>query len=128
MNDRVHFVWTQFLELNSYFKKQADDEGKLNGKLAEMISLLTCEKKSAHRKGMKCSLTSELKEIPPQMDAWVRCLYSTLPTNTMLIICTGHGDTAIVHRYVIFKCYRTFCFIYYAYFFLCFQKSLKFML
>ncbi|KAH8515766.1 hypothetical protein Peur_047205 [Populus x canadensis] len=98
MNDRVHFVWTQFLELNSYFKKQADDEGKLNGKLAEMISLLTCEKKSAHRKGMKCSLTSELKEIPPQMDAWVRCLYSTLPTNTMLIICTGHGDTAIVHR------------------------------
>ncbi|KAL9396044.1 hypothetical protein Peur_010297 [Populus x canadensis] len=70
MNDRVHFVWTQFSELNSYFKKQADDEGKLNGKLAEMISLLTCEKKSAHRKGMKCSLTSELKEIPTQMDAW----------------------------------------------------------
>ncbi|XP_024450878.1 small RNA degrading nuclease 5 [Populus trichocarpa] len=98
MNDRVHFVWTQFSELNSYFKKQAEDEGKLNGKLAEMISLLTCEKKSAHRKGMKCSLTSELKEIPTQMDAWVRCLYSTLPTNTMLIICTGHGDTAIVHR------------------------------
>ncbi|KAG6786081.1 hypothetical protein POTOM_007674 [Populus tomentosa] len=98
MNDRVHFVWTQFSELNSYFKKQADDEGKLNGKLAEIISLVTCEKKSAHRKGMKCSLTSELKEILTQMDAWVRCLYSTLPTNTMLIICTGHGDTEIVHR------------------------------
>ncbi|KAJ7006506.1 LOW QUALITY PROTEIN: hypothetical protein NC653_005764 [Populus alba x Populus x berolinensis] len=98
MNDRVHFVWTQFSELNSYFKKQADDEGKLNGKLAEIISLVTCEKKSAHRKGMKCSLTSELKEILTQMDAWVRCLYSTLPTNTVLIICTGHGDTEIVHR------------------------------
>ncbi|CAK7346856.1 unnamed protein product [Dovyalis caffra] len=97
-NDRVHFVWTQFSELNSYFKKQAEDEEKLNGKLAEMISLLTCEKKSANRKGMKCSMTSELKEILTRMDARVRCLYSTLPSNTMLIICTGHGDTAIVHR------------------------------
>ncbi|KAG6784086.1 hypothetical protein POTOM_009770 [Populus tomentosa] len=67
MNDRVHFVWTQFSKLNSYFKKQADDEGKLNGKLAEMISLFTCEKKSAHRKGMKCSSTSELKEILTRM-------------------------------------------------------------
>ncbi|KAF9682702.1 hypothetical protein SADUNF_Sadunf05G0136100 [Salix dunnii] len=97
-NDGVHFVWTQFSELNSYFKKQAEDEGKLNGKLAEMISLLTCEKKSTNRKGMKCNMTSQLKEILTQMDARVRCLYSTLPTNTMLIICTGHGDTAIVNR------------------------------
>ncbi|PNT37410.2 hypothetical protein POPTR_005G186600v4 [Populus trichocarpa] len=97
-NDGVHFVWTQFSELNSYFKKQAEDEGKLNGKLAEMISLLTCEKKSTNTKGMKCSMTPQLKEILTQMDARVRCLYSTLPTNTMLIICTGHGDTAIVNR------------------------------
>ncbi|KAL6269075.1 hypothetical protein ACE6H2_025986 [Prunus campanulata] len=42
-NDRVHFVWTQFSELNRYFKKQAEDPEKLNGKLAEMISLLTCK-------------------------------------------------------------------------------------
>ncbi|XP_011027393.1 PREDICTED: small RNA degrading nuclease 5-like [Populus euphratica] len=98
MNDGVHFVWTQFSELNSYLKKQVDDEGKLNGKLAEIITLVTCEKKSAHRKGMKYSLTSELKVILTQMDAWGRCLYSTLPTNTMLIICTGHGDKARVHR------------------------------
>ncbi|KAG6774295.1 hypothetical protein POTOM_021648 [Populus tomentosa] len=97
-NDGVHFVWTQFSELNSYFKKQAEDEGKLNGKLAEMISLLTCEKKSTNTKGMKCSMTPQLKEILTRMDARVRCLYSTLPTNTMLIICTGHGDTAIVNR------------------------------
>ncbi|KAE8716255.1 hypothetical protein F3Y22_tig00110152pilonHSYRG00042 [Hibiscus syriacus] len=25
-NDRVHFVWTQFSELNSYFGKQAEDD------------------------------------------------------------------------------------------------------
>lgn len=97
-NDRVHFVWTQFSELNSYLKKQAEDEGKLNAKLAEMISLLTCQKKSANKKGIKCSMTSDLKEILTSLDVRVRSLYSSLPTNSMLIICTGHGDTAIVRR------------------------------
>ncbi|KDP43069.1 hypothetical protein JCGZ_25255 [Jatropha curcas] len=97
-NDRVHFIWTQFSELNSYFKKQVEDEEKLNAKLAEMISLLTCKKKSAKKNGIKCCMTSDLKEILTNMDNRVRCLYSALPTNTMLIICTGHGDTAIVRR------------------------------
>lgn len=99
-NDRVHFIWTQFSELNSYFKKQAEDEEKLNAKLAEMISLLTCQRNSSSKKGIKYSMTSELKEILTRVDARVRCLHSALPTNTMLIICTGHGDTATVQRYV----------------------------
>ncbi|KAK4572561.1 hypothetical protein RGQ29_030829 [Quercus rubra] len=97
-NERVHFVWTQFSELNSYFRKQAEDAEKLNGRLAEMMSLLTCHKKSANRKGVKCSIKPELKEILTCLDVRIRSLYATLPTNTMLIICTGHGDTAIVHR------------------------------
>ncbi|KAK0577354.1 hypothetical protein LWI29_031846 [Acer saccharum] len=97
-NDRVHFVWTQFSELNFHLKKQAEDEAKLNGKLAELISLLTCDKKPTNKKGFKNSVSSELKEILTCMDTRVRSLYATLPTNTMLIICTGHGDTAIVHR------------------------------
>lgn len=97
-NEQVHFVWTQFSELNSYFKKQAGDVENLNGRLAEMISLLTCHKKSANKKGIKCSIKPELKEILTRMDTRIRSLYATLPTNAMLIICTGHGDTAIVHR------------------------------
>ncbi|KAK4860495.1 hypothetical protein QYF36_024969 [Acer negundo] len=97
-NDRVHFVWTQFSELNFHLKKQAEDEAKLNGKLAELISLLTCDKKPTNKKGFKNSVSSELKEILTRMDTRVRSLYATLPTNTMLIICTGHGDTAIVNR------------------------------
>ncbi|KAK9271020.1 hypothetical protein L1049_026608 [Liquidambar formosana] len=97
-NDKVHFVWAQFSELNSYFKKQAEDIERLNGKLAEMISLLTCNKKSGSKKGTKYTVTSELKDILTRMDARIRSLYTTLPINAMLIICTGHGDTAIVHR------------------------------
>ncbi|KAL4308066.1 hypothetical protein GQ457_01G028440 [Hibiscus cannabinus] len=97
-NDRVNFVWTQFSELNSYFRKQAEDEVKLNGKLAEMISLLTCDKKPAKRKGVKYNISTELKEILTCIDARVRSLHTALPTNSMFIICTGHGDIAIVHR------------------------------
>lgn len=98
-NEHIHFVWTQFSELNSYFRKQAEDIEKLNGRLAEMVSLLTCQKKSANRKGTKCSVTPELKGVLTRIDARIRNLYTTLPANAMLIICTGHGDTAIVHRY-----------------------------
>ncbi|XP_022749263.1 small RNA degrading nuclease 5 isoform X2 [Durio zibethinus] len=97
-NDRIHFVWTQFSELNSYFIKQAEDDVKLNAKLAEMISLLTCNKKSASRKGTKYSVSTELKEILTRIDARVRSLHAALPTNSMFIICTGHGDISIVHR------------------------------
>ncbi|GMI78348.1 hypothetical protein like AT5G25800 [Hibiscus trionum] len=97
-NDRVHFVWTQFSELNSYFRKQAEDDVKLSGKLAEIISLLTCDKKPVKRKGVKYNISTELKEILTHIDARVRSLHTALPINSMFIICTGHGDIAIVHR------------------------------
>ncbi|EOY16567.1 Polynucleotidyl transferase, ribonuclease H-like superfamily protein isoform 1 [Theobroma cacao] len=97
-NDRVHFVWTHFSELNSYFRKQAEDDVKLNGKLAEMISLLTCDKKPANWKGIKNNVSTELKEILTRINARVYSLHTALPTNSMFIICTGHGDIAIVHR------------------------------
>ncbi|KAL3504330.1 hypothetical protein ACH5RR_034171 [Cinchona calisaya] len=97
-NDKVHFIWTQFAELNSYFKKQAEDSENVNKKLAEMISLLTCNQNPSGRKSIKNRVTSELKDILSRMDYRIRSLHSDLPPNTMLIICTGHGDTAIVHR------------------------------
>lgn len=84
--------------MNSYFRKQAEDDVKLNGKLAEMISLLTCDKKPAKHKGVKYNISTELKEILTRIDARVRSLHTALPTNSMFIICTGHGDIAIVHR------------------------------
>lgn len=94
----MHFVWTHFSELSSCFKKEVEDEQKFNGKLAEMISLLTCHNKSGNKKGIQFNATSEVKEILKRMDARIRSLYSTLPTNAMLIICTGHGNNSIVYR------------------------------
>lgn len=97
-NDKVHFVWTQFSELHSYLKKQAEDSEILNRRLAEMMSLLTCQKKSAEVRDIKLPATTELKEILARMDARIQTLYKALPSNAMLIICSGHGDTAVVHR------------------------------
>lgn len=94
----MHFIWTQFSELNRYFKGHADDPEKLNRKLAEMIAMLTCSKKLNGRKSIKYNATPELKDILSLMDGRIRSLHSSLPVNSMLIICTGHGDTAIVQR------------------------------
>ncbi|KAL6218064.1 hypothetical protein ACLB2K_011281 [Fragaria x ananassa] len=97
-NEKVHFVWTQFSELHRFLKNQAEDAEKLNARLAQMISMLTCHKKSGDKKGIRWSLTSELKEILICLDTRIRSLYAALPTNAMLIICTGHGDIATVDR------------------------------
>uniref|UniRef100_A0A803NHD3 Exonuclease domain-containing protein n=1 Tax=Cannabis sativa TaxID=3483 RepID=A0A803NHD3_CANSA len=97
-NEKVHFVWTQFSELNSYLKKEAANPEKLNVKLAEMMSLLTCRDKPGNKKGSKSKVTPELKEILARMDSRIRYLHNALPTNAMFIVCTGHGDTATVHR------------------------------
>ncbi|KAK3043685.1 hypothetical protein RJ639_000101 [Escallonia herrerae] len=97
-NDKVQFVWAQFSDLNSYLKKQAEDFEKLHTKLAEMIALLTCNKSSTSRKSIKYNVTSELKDILGRLNARIRSVYSSLPANAMLIICTGHGDTPYVQR------------------------------
>ncbi|XP_006593771.1 small RNA degrading nuclease 5-like isoform X2 [Glycine soja] len=95
-NEKVHFIWTQFSELHSYLKKQAEDSESLNKRLAEMIAIKTCQNNFAKGKGFKLNASAELKEILARMDARIHNLYLSLPTNAMMIICTGHGDTAIV--------------------------------
>lgn len=93
----MHFVWAQFSELFTYLKTQANDDEKLNAKLAEMIALLTCGQPTS-KKSIGYSVTSGLKEILSRINGRVKSIYSSLPRNAMLVICTGHGDTAVVHR------------------------------
>lgn len=95
-NEKVQFIWTQFSELHSYLKKQAEDSESLNKKLAEMIALNTCG--SSKGKGLKSNISAELKEIVARMDVRIHKLYKSLPTNAMMIVCSGHGDTAVVRR------------------------------
>uniref|UniRef100_A0A1J3G1C8 Small RNA degrading nuclease 5 n=1 Tax=Noccaea caerulescens TaxID=107243 RepID=A0A1J3G1C8_NOCCA len=98
-NKRSQFVWTQFSELNTHFQSRADDPEKLNSRLAKMISLLTCSSNgSGDKKPRKIKVSRETKEILKIMDERVHALHAALPTNAMFIVCTGHGDTSIVHR------------------------------
>ncbi|KFK27823.1 hypothetical protein AALP_AA8G434400 [Arabis alpina] len=96
-NRRSQFVWTQFSELNKHFQNRAKDPEKLNSRLAEMISLLTCNKDSSDKKSRKSNVSPETKEILKKMNERVQALYATLPTNAMFIVCTGHGDISIVN-------------------------------
>ncbi|KAL1533534.1 Small RNA degrading nuclease 5, variant 2 [Salvia divinorum] len=96
-SDRVQFIWAQFSELYSHFKKQADDDESLNTKIAEMISLLTCSKPSSRKRSVY-KVTSELEDILSRINSRVKSIYSSLPDNAMLVICTGHGDTATVQK------------------------------
>ncbi|KAL8199561.1 hypothetical protein R6Q57_013129 [Mikania cordata] len=97
-NEKVHFVWTQFTDLSCYYKKQAEDTEALNKKLAEMIALLTCNSKSKSVKSIKYTVTPDLKDVLSRLNSRIKNIYSNLPTNAMLILCSGHGDTAIVQR------------------------------
>nr|XP_043617142.1 small RNA degrading nuclease 5 [Erigeron canadensis] len=97
-NDRVHFVWAHFTELESFYKKQAEDAEALGKKLAEMIALLTCQNKSKGRKNVKYTVTPDLKDVLYRLNSRIKSIYSNLPSNAMLIVCSGHGDTAIVQR------------------------------
>ncbi|KAJ4900583.1 Small RNA degrading nuclease 5 [Raphanus sativus] len=93
------FVWTQFSELNTHFQSRADDPEKLNSRLAEKISLLTCSDDTEDiKKRRKSKVSLETKEILKKMDERVSALHAALPTNAMFIVCTGHGDTSTVHR------------------------------
>ncbi|KAI3776574.1 hypothetical protein L1987_46360 [Smallanthus sonchifolius] len=97
-NEKVHFVWAQFTELSCYYKKQVEDTEALNKKLAEMIASLTCNNKSKGRKSIKYTVTPDLKDLLSRLNSRIENIYSNLPTNAMLILCSGHGDTAIVQR------------------------------
>ncbi|XP_035821916.1 small RNA degrading nuclease 5 isoform X3 [Zea mays] len=96
-NDKVAFIWTQFSGLISYFRRRAEDPEKLKSCVAEAIALKTCDTKTASKKA-KSQICPELKEILCELDKKIKQLYGALPDNSMLIVCTGHGDTPLVRR------------------------------
>ena len=96
-NDKVSFVWTQFSKLISYLRTRAQDPDKVKSCVAEGIALQTCDRKTAQKR-KKHQTCPELKEILIGLDKKIRKLYSILPDNAMLIICSGHGDTPLVQR------------------------------
>ncbi|KAJ4819093.1 Small RNA degrading nuclease 5 [Rhynchospora pubera] len=95
-NKKVNFIWTQFSGLISYLRRQSQDAEKLKCKIAEVLSLSTCDEKSARKKTK--DMCPELKNVLSEIDSKIAKLYNSLPVNSMLIIATGHGDTPLVQR------------------------------
>lgn len=92
----MSFIWTRFSGLISYLKSQAQDAEKLKSQVAQVLSLLTCKKKSSRKEKKHGRISSELKDILTGIDIKIRKLYQALPDNAMFIVSTGHGDTAMV--------------------------------
>ncbi|THU58817.1 hypothetical protein C4D60_Mb03t18450 [Musa balbisiana] len=79
-------------------EKQAQDVERLRHGIAEVISSMTCKRKKARTTIKHGALCSELKDILTGIDVKIQKLYNALPNNALLIVSTGHGDTAIVQR------------------------------
>ncbi|XP_057834287.2 small RNA degrading nuclease 5 isoform X2 [Cryptomeria japonica] len=98
-NENVNFVWTQFSDLDSYYEKQSRNAETVNAQAAEMVALATCSEKFVKgKKKFRCTISIELEAILEHMDRRVQKLFTALPTNGLLIISTGHGDTHTVRR------------------------------
>ncbi|KAL0909871.1 hypothetical protein M5K25_020779 [Dendrobium thyrsiflorum] len=97
-NENVSFVWTRFSRLHSYWKMQTQNTETLKYRVAEMVSMLTCNSKSAKQEISHMTASSELKVILSEIDERIQKLYDALTGNTLFIVSTGHGDTAIVQR------------------------------
>lgn len=101
-NKKVNFIWARFSGLISYLRCCSHDAEKLKCRIAEVLSLSTCDNKSAQKKTK--DMCPELKNVLSEIDSKIAKLYNSLPVNSMLIIATGHGDTPLVQRYDKFSC------------------------
>ncbi|XP_020588004.1 small RNA degrading nuclease 5-like isoform X2 [Phalaenopsis equestris] len=98
-NENTIFVWTRFSRLLSYWKMQTQNIETLKYRVAEMVSMLTCDSKLARQEISHLNSSSELKEILSEMDERIQKLYNALAGNTLFIVSTGHGDIGIVQRF-----------------------------
>ncbi|KAJ3671626.1 hypothetical protein LUZ60_007705 [Juncus effusus] len=95
--DRVGFIWTQFSGLINYLRDRSKDSEKLKCQIAEVLALRTCDNVKISRKKSK-DMCPELKAVLSEIDSKIAKLYNELLANSLLVICTGHGDTPLVQR------------------------------
>ena len=107
----VDFVWAQFADLNAYYEDQARATENWATRMAEMAAIMTSNKldKSKCRSEDKSSKPDSAEEacrVLPEglqteltrLDERFKKVYDALQPNTLLIVATGHGDTASVRR------------------------------
>lgn len=63
---------------------------------AAMSALLTCS--GGRTEAAVPPLTAALEQVLLRLDARVQAIYEGLPPNVLLLVATGHGDTATVRK------------------------------
>lgn len=96
-NKQRNFVWVQFSDLQLLYEQQAKGLETLTAHAAQVAALMTCNTAVGTVNVKRCS-TKELKNALIQLDDRVRQLHSALPSQSMLIVASGHGDIATVRR------------------------------
>lgn len=97
-NQLRNFVWIQFSDLLSFYEEQAKTStSTLTAHAAQMAALMTCHKTEGIL-NTETKVSTELQNVLVQVDDRVKELHSVLPINTMLVVASGHGDTATVRR------------------------------
>jgi len=89
----VDFLWLQFSELQSYYEGEAQNLKAMALHVAEMASLLTCNKGAKTSTKIKPCLSQDLQTVLTQLDDRIRRLHEALPLNSLMITFSGHGDT-----------------------------------
>ncbi|CAM6105826.1 unnamed protein product [Calypogeia fissa] len=95
----VNFVWAQFTELNTYLSRRAQSQNEYSAYMAEVAALKTCRKGDGDQgEIVDVPVSADLEAVLKQLNGRIESLHEALPSNTMLMVLTGLGDTASVRR------------------------------
>jgi RNA exonuclease 1 len=95
----VDFVWAQFTDLNAYHEDRARATEDWSSRMAEMAATMTCSKtESKDTKPEAEGACEGLQTALARLDDRFKKVYDALEPNSLLIVATGHGDTASVRR------------------------------
>ncbi|BBN16200.1 RNA exonuclease [Marchantia polymorpha subsp. ruderalis] len=93
----VDFVWTQLADVNTYLDRRAQNPEQNAALVAEVAALKTCNEDDPDSL-IDLPISREFELILAKTDERVKALYDALPVNAMLLVVTGHGDTACLRR------------------------------
>lgn len=94
----MDFVWTQLADVNTYLDRRAQNPEQNAALVAEVAALKTCNEDDPDSL-IDLPISREFELILAKTDERVKALYDALPVNAMLLVVTGHGDTACLRRY-----------------------------
>lgn len=94
----IHFLWAHLSDLYKYYEDRSLDPDSLAALAAQQTAFMTCGTESKENEILLPPVSEGLKAVLSKMNQRVKRVHDALPTNAMMIIVTGHGDTASTRR------------------------------